>query len=214
MNSMDSGRNTMNVTCLFGSPRTKSNSGAIADYVLDKLEQSGATISRFHLNEMSYRGCQGCMACKKGADHCVVRDDLTPALESVVNADALFFVSPVYFGDVSAQLKGFIDRIYSFYVPEFWLKEKPSRLNGGKQLVFIMTQGRGDDSCFWDVIPRYSRMLSRHGFDNNRALRLCGISPSDDVMARADLVKRADALVAGVLKQDAIANQIVSLINY
>lgn len=186
----------MKVIALFGSPRPKSNSTALTEYFLSKLEKKGAVVKRFHLNKLKYRGCQGCMGCKTGSDKCVLRDDLTPALDAMHDADLLVLSSSVYYGDVTSQLKAFIDRIYSFYVPDFWLKDNPTRLPGGKQLVFVLTQGNADKKLFADIKPRYARLIATHGFNKSHLLRVCGMSPADDVMKRKDALKDADKLAA------------------
>ena len=75
--------------------------------------------------------------CKTGSERCVLPDDLAPVLDAVFNADLVVFASPVYYSDVSAQLKAFIDRTYSYLVPGYIAKEHPNRLPTRKALVFI-----------------------------------------------------------------------------
>ena len=68
---------------------------------------------------MNFKGCQGCGACKAEKEKCVVQDDLTQVLEAVRETDVLVLASPVYFADVTAQMKAFVDRTYSFLKPDF-----------------------------------------------------------------------------------------------
>ena len=108
-------------------------------------------VETFSLNELNYRGCQACMACKTKLDRCVLKDDLEPVLDAVRQTDVLVLASPVYFGEVTSQTKGFIDRTFSFLTPEF--KTNPqnmSRLVGGKSLVFIQVQTAEDESIWFD----------------------------------------------------------------
>lgn len=76
-------------------------------------------------------------------------------LESVYASDVLLLASPVYCTDVSAQLKGFIDRLFSFLVPGYIAKPKKSRFPEAKKLVFILAQGHRVPEMFADIIPRY-----------------------------------------------------------
>ena len=55
--------------------------------------------------------CQACDACHK-LGHCVYGDDGAAIAEKALAADAVVFASPVYWWNISAQLKLAIDRLY------------------------------------------------------------------------------------------------------
>lgn len=184
----------MKITCLFGSPRSGSNSSAIAKRFCEVAAGLGAVIETFALNKLTYRGCQACMACKTKLDHCVLDDDLKPVLESVRAADVLLLASPVYYGDVSAQLKGFIDRTYSFLVPDYISREDRSRLPKGKKLVMVLTQGNPDVTQFADIFPKYSSFLRWEGIEESHLIRGCGLQGEGEVRQQPDLLAEAEAL--------------------
>ena len=117
----------MKIVSLLGSPRPNGNSARIAARFCTAAENLGAEVKTFALNKLNYRGCQACMACKTKLDRCILEDDLTPVLDAVRETDLLLLASPVYYGDLSSQLKGFIDRTYSYFVPDFHTNPKPSR---------------------------------------------------------------------------------------
>lgn len=167
----------MKVVALLGSPRAHKNSATIARRFTETAAQSGAEIRTFELNQLTYRGCQGCYACKKTLDHCVLQDDLTEVLSSVQEADLVLLASPVYYGDVTAQLKGFIDRTFSYLVPDYPTNPQPSRLTP-KKLAFVLVQGHPDESLFADIFPRHQMFLNWLGFTDCRLIRVCGIGPS------------------------------------
>ena len=167
----------MQIVTLLGSPRPQSNSTALARRFLETAAGLGVdTASVYELNRLRYRGCQGCYACKKGQDRCVVRDDLTAVLAAVEAADAVVLATPVYYGDITSQLKGFIDRLYGFLVPDFHTNPQPSRL-APKKLAFILTQGHPDPAPFADIAPRYETFLGWMGFAERRVVRICGVGP-------------------------------------
>jgi multimeric flavodoxin WrbA len=132
------------------------------------------------------------MTCKTKLDKCVLKDDLTPVLDGVHEADLVVMATPVYYGDVSSQLKGFIDRTFSYLVPDYPTNPNPSRLPPGKRLVFIQTQGQPDENQFADIFPRYTYFFKWYGFEDNHLLRACGVMGPDDVIARPDLLTLAD----------------------
>ena len=166
----------MKIVTILGSPRSRGNSASIARRFTDAAVDRGAAVETFELNRLSYRGCQGCYACKKSLDRCVLDDDLTPVLAAVRGADLVLMASPVYYGDVTAQLKGFIDRSYSYLKPDYITNPQPSRLES-KKLIFVLTQGHPDQSLFADIFPRYDTFLRWMGFVETRLIRACGVGP-------------------------------------
>jgi multimeric flavodoxin WrbA len=166
----------MKILSILGSPRSGKNSASIANRFTETAASLGADIQYFELNRLTYRGCVGCYACKKDLDHCILNDDLTQVLDAVHEADLVVLSSPVYFGDVTSQLKGFIDRSYSFLTPEYMTGRDMSRLSP-KKLVFVLCQGHPDESLFADIYPRYEGFLKWMGFTERRLIRACGYGP-------------------------------------
>lgn len=186
----------MKTIIIYGSPKQKGTSTKITKRLTSRLFLKNK-ITEYYLNTMSYRGCQGCLGCKTKSDKCVLEDDLTPLLKQIENADNIIISSGVYFGDVTSQTKTFIDRLYSFYVPEFLTNPvitPLSRLKDGKRLIMILTQGHPDENFYSDIFPKYDYLLSRHGFKNNKLLRFTGISPLGSELT-TNIKKKTDSFL-------------------
>jgi multimeric flavodoxin WrbA len=181
----------MKIVCLLGSPRSKGNSAALAEQFCQTVKELGGDVETFALNKMTYRGCQGCMMCKTKLEKCAVKDDLEAALDSVRDADILVMATPTYYGEVSSQMKGFIDRTFSYLKPDYMTNAIPSRLQGGKKLVFIQTQAQSDENQFADVFPRYKYFFKWYGFDDIRLVRACGVMGPGEVNERKDAMELA-----------------------
>ena len=97
----------MKIVCLLGSPRKNANSSIIAARFCTTAQNLGAQAQTFTLNDLNYRGCRGCHACKTKLERCSLQDDLTQVLEAVRKTDILVLASPVYYWDVSAQMNPF-----------------------------------------------------------------------------------------------------------
>jgi multimeric flavodoxin WrbA len=121
----------MKVVALLASPRRKGNSNGLAESLTSIFTDEGHELSSYMLNDLTYKGCQACNGCKTRSDFCVLLDELTPVLQDVKNADVVVLASPVYWGEVNAQMKGFIDRTYSFLTPEFVTGPQRHRLPKG-----------------------------------------------------------------------------------
>jgi multimeric flavodoxin WrbA len=181
----------MNIVCLLGSPRKNGNSATVAEKLLSHARELGAETETIYLNELNYRGCQACYACKNGSEDCVLQDDLTAVLEKVRDADALVLASPVYYGDVSAQLKAFIDRTFCYLKPKYYARKDCSRLEPGKGFAMILIQGHLEEGSFADVFPRYNGFFQWYGYRPGELLRGIGISELSDVTKRDYLMEGA-----------------------
>jgi multimeric flavodoxin WrbA len=182
----------MKTICLMGSPRTKGNSTTIAKHFCDIAEKLGSQVHIFALNKLKFRGCQGCMTCKTKLDKCVLKDDLTQVLDAIHEADVLVMATPTYFGEVSSQLKTFMDRTFSYLASDYLTNPNPSRLPPGKKLVFIQTQGQPEESIFADIFPRYEGFFKWYGFGDTHLIRACGIGQADDPESQGEVIKLAE----------------------
>ena len=106
----------------------------------------------------------------------MLKDDLAEVLAAVAEADLLLMATPVYYGEITSQLKGFMDRTFSYLVPDYRTNPQPSRLTP-KKLVFVQTQGNPDEALFADIFPRYEMFLKWQGFGDAKLIRACGIGP-------------------------------------
>lgn len=182
----------MKMVCLLGSPRKNGNSATVAARLMTTAAELGAETEIIYLNELQYRGCQACYACKNGAETCVIRDDLTPVLEKVRGADAVVLASAVYYGDVTAQLKAFFDRTFCYLKPEYYARPDCSRLEPGKGFAMVLIQGHPDENTFADVFPRYDFFFNWYGCRPGYLIRGLGISERSDVTKREYLMEGAD----------------------
>jgi multimeric flavodoxin WrbA len=167
----------MDIVCVLGSPRHDGNSTTIANRFIETAGGLGAHIRAFELNRLSYRGCQGCCACKTKLDSCALKDDLTEVLEAIKEADALVLSSPVYFSDIPGQVKSFIDRTYSYLKPNYITDPTPSRVPRGKKALLILTQGAPEDMMS-DVRGRYEfHMRFAMAMEQIHVIRATGVGP-------------------------------------
>ena len=118
-----------------GSPRKNWNTAELLQHAMKGAEDFGASTEMINLYSLNFKGCTSCFACKlKSRPHgsCAMKDDLSPVLEKVKDADAIIFGSPIYFMNLSAGMIAFIERlffsnyIYSDAIPTVFPKKLPS----------------------------------------------------------------------------------------
>lgn len=180
----------MKIVCVNGSPRKNSNSAGIAQHFCETAQKKGAELKTYFINKLDYKGCQGCNACKEKSEKCVLQDGLTEVLEEIRSCDLLLMASPVYYGDVSSQMKAFIDRNYSFVDKDF-----TPRLASGKKTLFVLSQANPDEKAFADIYSRYSSFYKMMGFTDCGVIRACGVRGPGEVAGREDIMKLTEEKV-------------------
>jgi multimeric flavodoxin WrbA len=114
----------MKVYAINGSPRKNNNTATLLKKALDGVKESakGKEVETeiINLYDLNYTGCKSCFGCKildgKSYGKCVIKDDIQEVLEKLSQADGIIFGSPVYFHDISGQLKIFLERLLFPYL--------------------------------------------------------------------------------------------------
>ena len=99
-----------NILCILSSPRQNSNSGLLAEAVLEGAAEHGGKAEVIRLVERNINPCHGCFACTRSDRGCVQHDGMTDLYPLIASADALVMATPIYYFNMSGQLKTFIDR--------------------------------------------------------------------------------------------------------
>ncbi len=96
------------------SLRPGSNSHALAEQFAKGAEAAGHQVELISLRGKEIKFCIGCLSCQKtGA--CVIKDDVPAIMDSVLNADVVCWATPIYYYEMSGQMKTLIDRMNAMY---------------------------------------------------------------------------------------------------
>ena len=112
------------IVVITGSPRKNGNSFAMTDAFIKAAEEKGHGITRFDAAMMNVGGCHACETCYKTGKACSFDDDFNMIAPAILEADAVVFTTPVYWYSIPAQIKGVIDKLYSFCVAGKDIAEK------------------------------------------------------------------------------------------
>ncbi len=104
------------IVVITGSPRKNGNSFAMTDAFIQAAEAKGHTVTRFDAAMKKVGGCHACETCFKTGKACSFDDDFNTIAPTILEADAVVFTTPVYWYSIPAQIKGVIDKLYSFCV--------------------------------------------------------------------------------------------------
>ena len=102
----------MKVVAFNGSPRKDGNTTILTKHVFHELEKNGIETELVHLSEKEIHGCIACYKCFENKDQrCAVKnDDANESIEKLIKAQGIVLGSPVYFSDVTPEMKALIDR--------------------------------------------------------------------------------------------------------
>jgi len=126
------------VLVINGSPRKNGNCATLIKAMAQGISEAKGTFEIVNLGQLRIEPCNGCDACRKNNNKgCTIDDDMGHLYSKVAQADAIIFASPIYWFNISAQTKLFIDRLYAVE------KEKSYALTG-KKIGIILTYGDSD----------------------------------------------------------------------
>jgi multimeric flavodoxin WrbA len=102
----------MKVVAFNGSPRKDGNTLILIKRVFNELEKEGIGTELVQLSEKEIRGCIACYKCIENKDQrCAVKNDAANEyIEKMLGAEGIILGSPVYFNDVTPEMKALIDR--------------------------------------------------------------------------------------------------------
>ena len=124
----------MKVLVLNGSPRPKGNTAQMIGAFKAGAEAAGHTVDVVDVCRKNIHGCLACEYCHtKGEGKCFQKDDMQEIYGLLPTTDMLVLASPIYYHNISGQLKCVIDRFYAALYPT-----APERL---KNVAMFLSSG-------------------------------------------------------------------------
>ena len=104
------------------SPRINSNSEALADAFARGARDAGHEAELISLRGRTVSFCRGCFACQEKL-RCVIRDDADEICQKALKADVLVFATPIYYYEMSGQLKTLLDRLNPLFPSDYAFRD-------------------------------------------------------------------------------------------
>jgi multimeric flavodoxin WrbA len=170
------------VVAVIGSPRRRGNTATLVDAALEELENSGCECTRIVLADKRIEFCSGHVYCGERA--CPHDDDMAGILEQVYAADGLILATPIYYENVSGQMKTFMDRNAARNYHEQWLAPKVVGL------IAVAAESSADDT-----LAAMRRFVALSNPEEPPVVALGGLADKPgDAAQDAELMARARAL--------------------
>ena len=123
------------------SLRPGSNSDLLADQFVEGAKAAGNEVEKISLVGKNIQFCKGCLACQK-LGRCVINDDVNDIMAKVLKADVVAWATPIYYYEMSGQMKTLIDRMNAMYPLDYQFRD-----------VYLLTTAAEDE----EHVPQRAR---------------------------------------------------------
>ena len=110
------------VVVISTSLRPGSNSNAMAEQFAAGAKAAGHDVEFISLRGKEIKFCIGCLSCQKTGE-CVFKDDVPAIMDKVLNADVVCWATPIYYYEMSGQMKTLIDRMNAMYPKDYKFRD-------------------------------------------------------------------------------------------
>ncbi len=104
------------------SIRGNSNSEKLAEAFADGAKAAGNEVELVSLKDKTIAFCKGCLACQQ-TGHCVIKDDANAITDKMLEADVIAWATPIYYYEMSGQMKTMIDRANSLFPKDYKFRD-------------------------------------------------------------------------------------------
>ena len=176
------------IVILNGSPR-RGNTKALIDAFTEGARRAGNEVECFDLQKMNIRPCLGCCAGGKDpSSPCVQKDDMEKIYPAYREADVVVLASPLYYWNVSGQIKCAFDRLFAVAECD------PQYRNPVKESALLMAaEGyEFEEAEYW-----YDRLMKHLGWKSLGKVLCGGVMAVGDIKGKEEL-KKAEALGSSI----------------
>ena len=165
---------------LNGSPRKNGNTSTLVKSFTEGAEASGNMVTEFFLDSMNIHGCKGCFGGHSSKDcPCVQKDDMDQIYPTVRDCDVIVLASPLYYWNMSGQLRTAIDRLFA-------LEEGDHNfLRGHGRASALLMAAEGTD--FKDVLLYYDHLMEHLKWENLGQILAGGNGDIGDIDSKPEL---------------------------
>jgi multimeric flavodoxin WrbA len=153
----------MTILVLSGSRNPQGKTAQAIDSIRKGIAEAGGESECLFLPELNLERCRQCDSdgwglCRKEG-RCTVEDDFPTLVTKIKGSDVVVFANPVYFGDLTESMRGFLDRLRRI----LFLRNNPAIPPGipAVGLCYAGSSGNGAPNCCASL----DRILQICGFD-------------------------------------------------
>ena len=172
--------------CIIGSPRKNGTTATVVDKMIAGLLEKGVDVRQYGLGALDINYCRGCHTCEE-TGRCVQRDDMDLVIGDLFAADIVLLASPSYWGDVTGQLKVFIDRC----TPLCNAKTGETLVPPGKMGVAVAVRAGSGVAENQHIVDTIAHFFGHLGIDLAASYTLEGVEHPADLEGKTDEMRES-----------------------
>ncbi len=182
------------VLAIGASPRKGGNSDVLLRHFCAGVNKAGIETEEIQLRDCQITPCIGCELCRETGECSRFNDDMVGIYKKIVESRGLFLISPVHNYNITAWMKGFIDRLYCFYDfieprPGSW-SSKLANQDRKAIVAAVAEQPNKEDMGF--TLEAMQRPLEALGYEINLKFPVLGVFEKGKVADRPDIIRTAE----------------------
>jgi putative NADPH-quinone reductase len=142
-----------NIVVISTSLRVSSNSDLLAEEFLKGAKSAGHKVEKVELLGTQIAFCRGCFACSK-LGQCVIDDDVNDIMKKVMHADVVVWATPIYYYEMSGQMKTLIDRMNAMYNLDYKFREVYLLTTAAEDEEFVPKRAEAGLTGWIDCYPK------------------------------------------------------------
>jgi len=197
MITMNNGMITMNkILGIGGSPRKGGNSDILMKYILKGAMSEGIVTEDIHLRDYQFQPCIGCERCRKDKQCTGLQDGMQLIYPKIKESKGMVLISPIYSYNVTAIMKAFIDRLYSFYNfsderPGYWSSQLAGQ--GRKAIIAaIGEQATHEEGGMDSTLDTMRRSVVALGYEIIDELPVLGVFAKGKIKEYPQILEQAE----------------------
>ena len=184
----------MHVMAFAMSPRRGGNTDIMLEACVRGMERAGADVEIHRTHDMDIEPCISCGGCEKSFG-CRFDDDFTALVDRIVSCDGMVFSSPLYFMNVPARGKAFVDRCQMFWAARYRLNH--AMFGDRPRFGLLLScagagRGPGGSDVFRGISDTMTYVYDALGLEGQDSVFGRRIDVSGEIAAHDDLLAEAD----------------------
>jgi len=182
------------VLAIGASPRKGGNSDVLLKHFCVGVNKAGIETEEIQLRDCQITPCIGCELCRQTGECSRFNDDMVGIYKKIVESRGLFLISPVHNYNITAWMKGFIDRLYCFYDfaeprPGHWSSKLA---NQGRKAIVAAVAEQTNKKDMGFTLEAMQMPLEALGYEINMKFPVLGIFEKGKVADRPEILRTAE----------------------
>lgn len=170
----------MKVVLITGSPHKRGTTALMAEHFMKGAQEAGHEVYRFDAAFKDVHPCTACDICRTADRSCIFKDDMEELNPHLLAADAIVFISPIYFYGITAQIKTTIDRFYTI----------DEQIQGSKKSALLLALTDDNPKVIDGAVGTYKRMIDYLMWENAGVIAAIGCATAEDI-EKTDYLQKA-----------------------